>query len=253
MKDCSGAPDQLKLRERSMEQRKDKSGKLYGVGVGPGDPELLTVKAVRLIRECQVIVIPASGKETNVAYEIAKGAVPEIEGKELLELFMPMTRDENQLGESHEKASLRIITELEKGKDLAFLTLGDPSIYSTYIYVHNRILAKGYEAEIIPGIPSFCAAAARLNEGLTEASEALHIIPASYEGLEEALDLKGTRILMKSGKSIGNIKSILGTRSTPISVKMVERCGMQGERIFHKLEEIDENAGYFSILVVKDQ
>lgn len=230
-----------------------KTGKLYGLGVGPGDPELMTLKAVRLIRECDVVAIPVTGKETNVAFEIAKGAVPQIVAKELLEISMPMTRDEARLKESHEKAAETVAAELEKGKNIAFLTLGDPSIYSTYIYVHNRVAALGYKTEIVPGIPSFCAVAARLNEGLTEASEALHIIPASYEGVEEALALKGTRVLMKSGKSIGRVKTLLEQMDRPQSVKMVERCGMQGERVFTQMEDLDEDAGYFSILVVKDK
>jgi precorrin-2/cobalt-factor-2 C20-methyltransferase len=234
-------------------ENNSKKGKLYGLGVGPGDPELMTLKAVRLIRECSVVAVPASGRETNVAFEIARGAVPEIETKELLEVSMPMIRDESKLKESHDRAAEAVIVELEKGKDVVFLTLGDPSIYSTYIYVHDRVGAKGYETEIVPGIPSFCAVSARLNEGLTEASEALHIIPASYEGLEEALLLKGTRVLMKSGKSIGKVKELLQNKEIPPSVKMVERCGMQGERVFKRLEDLDEEAGYFSVLVVKDR
>lgn len=236
----------------SKDTNKIKTGKLYGLGVGPGDPELMTLKAVRLIRECGVVAVPASGRETNVAFEIARGAVPEIETKELLEVSMPMIREESKLKESHDRAAEAVIAELEKGRDVVFLTLGDPSIYSTYIYVHDRVGAKGYETEIVPGIPSFCAVSARLNEGLTEASEALHIIPASYEGLEEALLLKGTKVLMKSGKSIGKVKALLQNKENPPSVKMVERCGMQGERIFDRLEDLDEEAGYFSILIVKD-
>lgn len=228
-----------------------KIGRLYGLGVGPGDPELMTLKAVRLVRECDIIAIPASGKETNVAFEIARGAVPEIEAKELLEVSMPMVREESRLRESHDNAAEAVIAELKKGKDVAFLTLGDPSIYSTYIYIHNRVAAKGYETEIVPGIPSFCAVSARLNEGLTEASEALHVIPASYDGIEEALALKGTRVLMKSGKSIGKVKAILSQMEPQPEVKMVERCGMPGERIFCRLADLDEEAGYFSILVVK--
>ncbi|MDD3169000.1 MAG: precorrin-2 C(20)-methyltransferase [Eubacteriales bacterium] len=230
-----------------------KTGRLYGLGVGPGDPELMTLKAVRLIGECDTIAIPVSGRETNVAFEIARGAVPEIEAKELLEVFMPMIREESKLRESHDKAAAAVIAELEKGKDIVFLTLGDPSIYSTYIYIHNRVAAQGYETEIIPGIPSFCAVSARLNEGLTEASEALHVIPASYGGIEEALALKGTRVLMKSGKSIGKVKAILSKMEPPPEVKMVERCGMEGERVFRRLEDLDEEAGYFSILVVKEE
>lgn len=227
--------------------------KLYGIGVGPGDYELMTLKAVRLIRESEVIVIPDSAQDVNIAFTIAKGAVPEIESKEILEVKMPMIRDKAKLLESHKLAAQQIIELLEKGKDVAFLTLGDPSIYSTYIYVHNLIIEGGYEAQIVPGIPSFCAVAARLNEGLTEASQALHIIPASYEGIEDALRLKGTKILMKSGKSIGKIKSLIKRIHHDMEVKMVERCGMEGERVFSSIDDIDEDASYFSILVVKDK
>jgi precorrin-2/cobalt-factor-2 C20-methyltransferase len=236
-----------------MAQMKSRVGKLYGVGVGPGDPELMTLKAARLIRECQIIAVPTTGKDRNVAYEIAKGAVPEIAAKEILEVPMPMIRDPRLLEANHEAVTIKLITELENGKDVAFLTLGDPSIYSTYIYIHDRAVARGYDAEIIPGIPSFCAVAARLNEGLTEAAQALHIIPASYEGIEEALALKGTRVLMKTGKSIDKIKTLIGSMDKQPSVKMVECCGMEGERVFNNLEDIDNRASYFSILVVKDQ
>lgn len=227
--------------------------KLYGLGVGPGDSELMTLKAVRLIRECDIIVLPKSGQEINAAYTIAKGSVPEIDQKVLMEVSMPMTRDKEKLMQSHDLAADQIIEKLKEGKNVAFLTLGDPSIYSTYIYVHERVLEKGCEAEIVPGITSFCAVAARLNEGLTEAGQPLHVIPASYEGAEEALQLAGTKVLMKSGKSIGRIKDqLLKMEPTP-NVKMVERCGMEGERVFHNADEIDENASYFSILVVKDK
>ena len=229
-----------------------KAGKLYGLGVGPGDPELMTLKAVRLIRESHVIAVPVSGQESITALEIAEGAVPEIREKEMLQIPMPMTRDKAKLAESHDRAAEAVAGELAKGKDVAFLTLGDPSIYSTYLYIYERVAALGFETEIVPGVPSFCAVAARLNEGLAEASEALHIIPASYDGIEEALALKSTRVLMKSGKAIRKVKSILANMDNPPKVKMVERCGMKGERIFRRLEDLDGEAGYFSILVVKD-
>ena len=132
-------------------------------------------------------------------------------------------------------------------------SLGDPSIYSTYIYIHKRVLAAGFEAQLVPGIPSFCAAAARLNEGLTETSQALHVIPASYKGLAEAMELPGTKVLMKSGKSIGKIRDLIQQQPERWEAKMVERCGMEGERVFLSAEEIDPQASYFSIVVVKDR
>ncbi len=227
--------------------------KLYGVGVGPGDPELMTLKAVRVIEECDIVAIPKSGQSINVAYTIAKGAIPDLDKKLVAELDMPMTRDRGKLEASHDAAAEQVKKWLDEGKNVAFLTLGDPTIYSTYAYVHNRVRDAGYETEILPGIPSFCAVSARLNDSLTEGEEALHIIPASYKGTEEALLMKGTKVLMKSGKSIGKLKEYIHSMENPPTVKMVERCGMEGERVFENIEAIDENASYFSVLIVRDK
>ncbi len=225
------------------------SGKLYGVGVGPGDPELMTLKAVRVIREADVIALPAVSKEECVAYRIAEGAVKGIEKKEFLCVDMPMTKDKDKLAESHDGGAGRIIEYLREGKQVAFLTLGDVTVYSTYLYIHRRVAAAGYPTEIINGIPSFCAAAARLNLGLVETKEELHVIPATY-GAEEALKLPGTKILMKSGKKMGVVKELL--RKKDCEAYMVENCGMENEKIYRSVEEIDENAGYYSLLIVKE-
>lgn len=227
--------------------------KLYGLGVGPGDPELMTLKTVRLIRESDIIAVPKSGHGVNTAYTIARSAVPELSDKEVIEVSMPMTRDEKELEASHSAAAEKIIGYLDQGKDVAFLTLGDPSIYSTYIYIHERVLAAGRQAQLVPGIPSFCAVSARLNQGLTEAGQPLHIIPASYKTLEECMELKGTKVLMKSGRSIGQVKDMICGQPQRWEARMVERCGMEGERVFESADEIDPQAGYFSIIVVKDR
>lgn len=232
------------------EKTKEKKGRLAGIGVGPGDPELLTLKGKRLMEESDFIVIPASGKDVNIAYTIGVSAVPAIKKKDILEVNMPMIRDKEELARCHRRAADQIIEKLDRGENGVFLTLGDPTVYSTYIYVHDIITALGYETEIVPGIPSFCAAAAKLNIGLTDAEKALHIIPASYEGLEEHLNLDGTRVLMKSGKSLGKVKDIL-TRRDDLVVKMAVRCGMENEKLYHSAEEIEEDAGYFSLLIVK--
>lgn len=226
--------------------------KLFGIGVGPGDWELMTLKAVRLIRECDVVLLPKSGQAVNVAYTIAKGAVPEIDEKEIIELDMPMIHGKEKWAESHDLAAKQVTDLLDEGKNVVFLTLGDPTIYSTYAYVHNRV-RKTHETEIIPGIPSFCAVAARLNDSLTEAEEQLHILPGSYTGVEDSLDLKGTRVLMKSGKSIGKIKEHIKKINRPCTVKMIERCGMEGERIFNSIDDIDEEAGYLSVMIISDR
>ena len=139
-------------------------GRWYGVGVGPGDPELMTLKAVRILRECSVVAIPHSEKERCAAYQIAAQAAPEIEEKTILYLPMPMTRDRDRLDRSHQEAAARTAAVLDEGRDVAFITLGDSTVYSTCLYVMGRLQEQGYETELINGVPSFCAAAARLGK-----------------------------------------------------------------------------------------
>ena len=225
-------------------------GKLYGVGIGPGDPELLTLKALRVIRESKVIALPGKEPRETVAYKIVEGAYPEIAEKELLAVDMPMTKDPAKLEASHEAGAAAIMAYLDKGMDVAFPTLGDPTVYSTYIYVHKRVQAAGYETEIVSGITSFCAVAARLNTGLVEKAEPLHVIPASYQ-IEEALQLSGTKVLMKAGKKMAEVKKILLEQQIPAS--MIENCGMDNERIYRSPEEIPEDAGYYSLIIVKEK
>ncbi|QHQ61247.1 precorrin-2 C(20)-methyltransferase [Anaerocolumna sedimenticola] len=223
-------------------------GILFGVGVGPGDPELLTLKAVRIIKECDVIAVPAKDLQTCTAYNIVKQALPEIENKEVITVLMPMTKDREKLEESHKNGADLIRSYLEKGLKVAFLTLGDPTVYSTYIYIHKRILAEGFEAEIINGIPSFCAVAARLQEGLVENSEQLHIIPGSYS-ISDAINLPGTKVLMKAGKKFGEVKEQI--RALGLRAAMIENCGMEQEKVYPTLDEIPEEAGYYSLIIVK--
>lgn len=227
-----------------------KRGTLYGVGIGPGDPELLTLKAVRRIREAQVIALPGKEAKETVAYRIAVQAVPELENKHLLAVAMPMTKDRTELEENHKKAAKAVEQELDQGKDVAFLTLGDPTVYSTYLYVHKRVQEDGYEAKIVSGVTSFCAAAAELEIGLVENSQQLHVIPASYQ-IEDALKLPGTKVLMKAGRKMEQVKELL--KQMDAEVLMVENCGMEGQRICRGAEEIPESAGYYSLIVVKEK
>ena len=139
---------------------------------------------------------------------------------------------------------------LEKGWNLAFLTLGDPTVYSTCMYVQQLIERDGYQVETVSGIPSFCAASARLNQPLGEQEEQIHILPGSYEA-GEGLKLPGTKILMKTGRKMGQIKELLQESGQDIC--LVENCGMDNERIVRSVEEISEDMGYYSLLIVKDK
>lgn len=226
------------------------AGKLYGTGVGPGDPELLTLKALEIIKECAAVAFPGKSPESSTAFNIALKAYPKIKDKELLGIYMPMTKNEEILLKSHEDAAKKICRVLDEGKDIAFLTLGDPALYSTYIYIHERVVQKGYEAVIINGVPSFCAAAAALGISLGQKDEQIHIIPASYEE-GDALSLSGTKVFMKAGRSMGDLKKLLIERGA--QAVMAENCTMEGERLYIGAENFPEDAGYYSLIIVKDK
>lgn len=222
-------------------------GKLYGLGIGPGDPELITLKAKRLLEEADVIFFPGSVPEDTVAYKIVTGAV-NISNKEIEGIDFPMTKDKKVLEESHHAGALKIEKYLEEGKTAVFPTLGDASLYATYMYVHKLVAADGYDTEIVPGVPSFCAAAAKLNDSLVERNEELHVIPSSY-GVDEALDLPGTKVLMKSG---GKFKEVLAkARSSGQSIYVLENIGMENEHIYKDPDE-DIEAGYYTLIIVKE-
>ncbi|WP_143319346.1 precorrin-2 C(20)-methyltransferase [Clostridium sp. HBUAS56010] len=224
------------------------AGIMYGIGVGPGDPELMTIKAAKRIRELNVIAIPHSDKEQCTAYQIARQAVPEIEDKRCLSLPMPMTKDQKILEESHEKAAEMVMECLERGENVGFITLGDVSIYSTFTYLTRRLEAEGYEFRLESGIPSFCAVAARLQIPLVTGAEELHIIPASYQ-ISDALKLPGVKVLMKAGRQMKAVKEEV--RKNGLEALMVENCGMPEERVYRSLEEIPDTAGYYSLLIVR--
>ncbi|MEY8427683.1 precorrin-2 C(20)-methyltransferase [Lachnospiraceae bacterium 46-15] len=228
------------------------NGKLFGLGVGPGDAELLTLKALRLIKESEVIAVPGNDIKNSVAYQIVKGVYDGLDEKILLPVAMPMTKDAAVLEENHKKAADDVEFHLKQGRQVAFLTLGDPTVYSTYLYVHKRILDRGYDVEIVSGITSFCAVAARLNMGLVEMAEPLHVIPATYkaEEMDEILKLPGTKVLMKTGKKMKQVReSILRSGQQAV---MIENCGMESEKIYESAEEIPESAGYYSLIIVKE-
>lgn len=225
-------------------------GKLYGIGVGPGDPELVTLKACRLINEKKYIAYPGKVKEDTMAYNIVKSLIEKPEEKEYISCYVQMTKDRAILDANYDKAAAAIIEVLDKGEDVCYITIGDPTIYATYYYVHQRVVAAGYEAEMISGIPSFCAVAARVDKSLGERAEMIHIIPSSYE-IDDALALPGNKILMKSASKIGEVKEKLVALDS--EVYMVENCCLENERVFMDAESIDENSNYMSVIIVKDK
>lgn len=224
-------------------------GIFYGVGVGPGDPELMTLKAVRVLEHCPVLAAPQTASGEMTALNIAKQAA-NLKGKTLLPLFFTMSRDKQKQQEAHQKAAEQVKAYLEQGQDVAMAILGDVSIFSTYCYLMELLKVEGFCCEMIPGVPSFCAVAARLNRSLTTMNEPLHILPGGGEQFEDGLHSTGTKILMKAGKNYPKLLETLEEHELLAHAGMVENCGLEGERIFKTLEEKPQSSGYFTTIVI---
>ena len=224
-------------------------GIAYGVGVGPGDPKLMTLRAIELIRENDVIAVPGKEPKESVAYKIAAAVVPEIADKELVPVYMPMIKDRALIDEEHKKGAALLKKYLDQGKNVVYITLGDPTIYCTFSYLQHYLEADGYPVKLVPGISSITAAAARLNLPLTEWDEPLHVLPAVHK-TNAAMDLPGTYVLMKSASHMKDVKETL--RMSGKDVQAVIDCGMPTEQVYRSLEEIPDDAGYFALVIAKE-
>lgn len=228
-----------------------KFGTFYGVGIGPGNPELLTLKAICVLRECPVIAAPRTASGEMLALDIARQAV-DLDGKILLPMDFTMDRDPARQHAAHEIAADLAEEYLRQGRDVAMLNLGDVSIYATFSYLQEILEQRGFATTMVPGVPSFCAVAARLNIGLTEMNKPLHIVPAGGGPLSETLDLPGSKILMKSGKQIARVVETLRTKGCLDKAAMVQSCGLPDETVYRNLRDVPDSAGYFATIIVKE-
>ena len=228
-----------------------KNGVFYGVGVGPGDPELITLKAVRVLERCPVIAAPRTKGGGTLALDIAARAVS-MEGKTILPLRFTMEREASCRRAAHSRAVDEIARYLTEGRDVAMPNLGDVSVYASCRYLMELLRDRGFETVMVPGVPSFCAAAARLGVSLTDMDAPLHIIPASTLPLEDALALPGSKILMKFGGHLPEVTAALRERDLLKKSAMVCDCGFPGEAVYPAMEQGPETAGYFSTIIVKE-
>ena len=230
-------------------------GILYGIGVGPGDPELMTIKAINTITACDIIAVPDSGSEKHVALDIAYRHIGD---KPVLHLDLPMTHDVSELQKKRFEAAATICSQLDMGRKVGFLTLGDPMIYSTYSYLHTIIVSRGYTVTVIPGVTSFCAAAAALGEPLCEGGQTLHIVPATYTDSEKLLLQEGTKVFMKSGRKLCEMITHISKQNRRAFI--AQRIGMDGEKLYRDVRELRElrdpnketDTDYFSIIIAKE-
>ena len=218
-------------------------GTFYGVSVGPGDPELLTLQAVRLIRKCPVLAAP----------QTSSGQMLALDGKTIIPLHFAMSRDPAVLAASHKEAVQAVRPYLDAGQDTAMLNLGDVSIYATFGYLQCLLEAEGYPTAMAAGVPSFCAAAARLNVPLTGGMDApLTIAPGSWAG--RVLDTPGTKVLMKTGRQLPALLAALEQAGRLENSALVCNCGLPDEQVCPDLScgQPQVQPGYFTTVLVKE-
>ena len=199
-----------------------KYGVFYGVGTGPGDPELITLKAIRIIEHCPIIAAPRTNGGDMVALDIVR-KITDLGDKLVLPMDFTMDRDVSKRQDSYRRNADAAAAYLDKGMDIAMVNLGDVSIYSTFHYVAEEVEKRGYETAMIPGITSF---------------------------------LPGTKVLMKAGRRLSDLQKELERRGLLDATSVAVNCGMEDELLIKALKketDISENAGYFTTVIVRDK
>jgi len=234
-----------------------KTGTLYGIGVGPGDPELVTVKAARILSSCGHVFVPkARIKAESVALTIARRYISK--NARIHELTFPMTKDSSELTRRWKDNGREVASILSSGEDAAFLTLGDLFLYSTYIYLLKELKKLMPQAEIVsvPGVTAFSLASALTAFPVGEGSEPIMVIPAAVTDINvirEALKKPGTVILMKIDKRLPEIINIMEEAGVIERAVMVSRAGMEDQRIetdLRVLQNCEPQTGYLSIILI---
>ena len=240
-----------------------KRGTFYGIGVGPGDPELITVKALKIIKSCPVIAAPRTGNGDMVALDIVwrtgilseSAEIAEEFDKKILAMDFTMDKDPAKRKENYRKNAEAAARYLDNGQDVAMVTLGDVSLYSTVHYIADELISRGYEIIMVPGVPSFSAAAASLAIPLAEMDAPVHIIPSVRNNSDDYLDLPGTKVLMKAGRHLHRTLDELDRRGLLDVTSLAVNCGMDDEILIKKLgddEPLPDKTGYFTTVIVRD-
>lgn len=231
------------------------TGICYGVSVGPGDPELITKKAYGIIESSDVIFLPSSPKENCRVYQIIKGAFDDIDEDKFICIdTAPMADPKNQ-SERYDILAAEVSKLLDAGKKVSFPALGEVSIYSTYAYVHERLISKGYESKLISGISSIQEIADRLSMPLVMGDEQLHVFPDS-DNINEKLKLSGTKIFMKPKGDLQDMVSIIKEHVSKTQESIaagISNCGTAKEIVASRTEELCKLSGYMTVIIVKSK
>jgi precorrin-2/cobalt-factor-2 C20-methyltransferase len=231
-----------------------KTGTLYGIGVGPGDPELITLKALKVLQEVPHIFASCSTKNT---YSLALSIVRcHLNGAGIEHLPFPMTKDPEVLASAWERNARRVLEVLATGRDAAFVTLGDPLTYSTFGYLLKTLKRLNPEVGIvtIPGITSYSAAAALTHIPLTEGEESFYLVSGALGAarLKEVIDKSDNIVILKTYRYFDEIYQVLADLDLLDRTTCISRCGLEGETIVENLREIKgRDLPYLSMIIIK--
>ena len=242
------------------------TGRLYLVGVGPGDPELMTYKAVRVLERTRVWVVPKARENgASSALQIASAMVGSV-GKEVLEVRFPMKKirleqePDPEVRQGWQEAARIVLERLEQGEDVAFPTLGDPGLYSTSFYLLNTLQEMFQESgqevpvSIIPGITAMAACSAQLHAPLGLGDDVLSVVPAAFDDtrLRDILLTADVVVLMKVFRRLPAVIELLDELDLTDKAVLLERCGMDDQRIYTDIREAaDKELHYFSTLLIR--
>ena len=225
-------------------------GTVYGIGVGPGDPELITLKGLRLLRACPVVAYPAPEHGDSLARRIA---APHLSGGQTeIAIRMPLLADRFPAQEVYDKATAEISAHLAAGRDVAVLCLGDPFFYGSFMYLFDR-LAAAHRVVVVPGVTSVAAGAAALGEPLVARHETLTIIPASLPDseIERRIGDADAIVFLKLGRHFARLRELIGRMGLGATARYIEHASMTSERT-PALADIDPaTVPYFSLLIVR--
>ncbi|NSW82380.1 MAG: precorrin-2 C(20)-methyltransferase [Syntrophothermus sp.] len=228
-------------------------GVFYGIGVGSGDPELLTLKACKTLRLLDVLITPVTAEEKeSLAYNIVRDLLNH--NVEVLFRRFPMSEDPAIWQESAAAVAEEIRILIENGKNVGFVTLGDPMFYSTYVYLLQELKRRGIDAQTIPGISSVTAACSKTGVSLAEKNERIAIVPAVYAhtDIQPILDAFDTVVFMKVKGDCSSLIERLERAGMKETAVFVSRLGLDNERIVYDLDEIRGcNVNYLSLIIAR--
>ncbi len=229
--------------------------KFYGIGVGPGDPDYLTIKAKYIINNVDILLCPIKGdKKASFAYSIV---APHLENDqvEVVNLVYVMNYKWQEIENQWQKNAKIIEGYLSEGKSCAFITLGDPTVYSTFMYTLERMDQSKFELEIVPGITSFCATAAKLGNPLTSWEEGLKIVPVrknDSEHLRQQIAEEDNLVLMKPSNDASTIVAAIKELNLQNNFRMITKVGTPDQNIISDIDALSQTRiPYLSTIIIK--